>query len=248
MIAGFISEIVTVKIEYKNNPKQQLPFSWGIQLSDLKPYSINSQVLILKSPKVATLASIQADVKTYGRTVLYIRNASTPPPTVTGDLTYRLSVTEDLITTPTVVNDFSPRYSQMALALINSLHEYRAKSRLLGSIIQNDPITITNGVAAIELVAWSITNPEVKLVLDIMSVPSDIEISLGNELGPQVPYSSNPLTAVVTATYSRFLTGAAVATNISTAGAMAVQVGNLTSGLAALTKETARRITGNHYG
>jgi hypothetical protein len=249
MVVGFISELISIRIQYTNNPTQLLPFTWGLLLSDLKPYAINSQILILKNPKESTLTALTVDTSNRtGRTVLYFR--ASPTVTIpTGDLTYRVSVTEDLIETATIVPSTAPRYSQAALALVNALHNQRAKTKLLGSLIQNDPASTIGGVAGVDLLAWRATNPETKLVLDVLSIPTDLEIALGDETGPHIDFTTNPLTALVSPNFQKSIPASNSGTSAGE-GCYVVQVGgnNANQSLAERTKEISRRITGHLYG
>lgn len=253
LVTGFVSEVISVRIEYAANPELKLPFNWGVTLTDLKPYTINSRLLILKSPKESKLSTVVSSSSVaINRTVLYFRNAPVLPTVISNiDLTYRLSVSEENTHRVEIPVSTDPRYSQAALAFTNSLHTIRAKSKLLGAIIRNDPLTASIPLAAVELIAWSATNPEIKLILDLLSIPQDIEIALGDEVGPITQFSSHPLTAIATPIFHRYINQSlSTANSSSNEGCVVVAIGSDSqdAGLAARTKEISRRITGHHYG
>lgn len=249
-IAGFVSELITIRIEYTNLNNQLLPFVWGVQISDLKPYKINSQLLVLKNPKESTLTSLLSNTQNFGKTVIYFRPKAGAL-TFAGDITYRLSVSETLTHTATLVSTSAPRYSQAALALITSLHQYRGTSKLLGAIIRNDLGTALNPLAAVELIAWTATNPETKLIMDLLSVPEDIEIALGDENKPSTPFSDYPLTAIVSPNYQKNIAISAITSNsgtLSNEGAWLASIGSAHVGAASAAKEISRKLTGHNFG
>lgn len=89
------------------------------------------------------------------------------------------------------------RFSQVALELLNSLASLNIDALVTGALIRNDPITSPDACAAIELVAWSKQKLITSVVLDVLEVPSDIELATGDRGRPLTPYSSKPRSIVV---------------------------------------------------
>jgi hypothetical protein len=95
------------------------------------------------------------------------------------------------------------RFSQVAVALVNSLATISLDTRVTGAIIRNDPLVAVNRAAAIELIAWSTSNVITHLVLDVLEVPEDIEIAVGDRTKPRTLYSSNPKSLQVKNVFSK---------------------------------------------
>ena len=213
---GVESELISIKFEYGLSKTDTVPFKWGWLASLLGYEPINSSLLIVKNPKDSKLVSAKVDPSAF-RQVLYFKNSELSAPATVqtapiipaalldNTLTYRLSVTEDIIHSVSIPNDtpLLNRHDVLALTLINDLHKYKDESRLLGAIIRNDPLTENTPLTAVELVSWSVTNPETRLVLDILSVPDNIEIALGDVVQPITQFSSLPMSLVIESAYKR---------------------------------------------
>jgi hypothetical protein len=133
---------------------------------------------------------------------------------------------------------------------MNSLQALTATTRLLGCIVRDDLISESAPMAAVELIAWSVTSPITYLVLDILSVPADIEIALGDIRSPQTTFSNLPLTIICKPLYERAL-GAAAANSITSGGGTTVELGQLGSsrqgGLAYELREKVKAVTDYNY-
>jgi hypothetical protein len=255
-VAGYNGDLVSVQFEYLTGTAKSLPFKWGVEMTDLYPTFINSCLLLLRTPKSTALNTITAtnsNSKVSEYNVLYFRNKPPsvldPTPQPTGDLTYRLSVSEAILRVAQPPANSTPRYSQQAVALMNSLQALTTTTRLLGCIIRDDLITESAPMSAVELIAWSVVSPITYLILDILTVPADIEIALGDIRSPQTTFSNLPLTVICKPLYERTL-GATATTTISSAG-QAVGVSQIasaaSSSLRAELREKTKAITGFDY-
>lgn len=112
----------------------------------------------------------------------------------TVDLTISRLVDSDVAVQAELDNN---RYSQVALDLLNSLATLNIDALVTGALIRNDPLTTPDACAAIELVAWSKQKLITSVVLDILEVPSDIELATGDRGRPLTPYSSKPRSIIV---------------------------------------------------
>jgi hypothetical protein len=68
---------------------------------------------------------------------------------------------------------------QVARLLLDALFKDKSMVRALGALVRDDDPGEDNPLAAIELVAFSVTNPEVWIILDLLEVPADIETATG---------------------------------------------------------------------
>lgn len=202
---GLASELLSVRFTYGTSGVDKVPFNWGYFLNNLGKEPLNSSLFLVKNAKESKLLSSSLDPSSQ-RYVIYFRNKN---PLISSNssnkLVYRLSATEDTLHSvelPAGTLDAN-RFSQTGLMFLNDLHQYRDESRLLGAIVRNDS-RLTDSFTAVELICWSITNPETKLVLDILEVPSNVEIALGDLTGPISQFTSNALSVVCTATYKHF--------------------------------------------
>jgi hypothetical protein len=255
-ILGYNGDLVSVQFEQLGSPQADLPFKWGVEVEDLYPTFINSCILLLRNPKgtaLSTISTARSTSKLLDYNVLYFRSklptVSDPTPSPTGDLTYRLSVSEQVARVVSSAVSTAPRYSQQAIGLMNSLQALTATTRLLGCIVRDDLISESAPMAAVELIAWSVTSPITYLVLDILSVPADIEIALGDIRSPQTTFSNLPLTIICKPLYERAL-GAAAANSV-TGGGTTVDLGQLGSsrhsGLAYELREKVKAVTDYNY-
>lgn len=100
------------------------------------------------------------------------------------------------------------RYSQVAVAVLNKMAELNLDTKATGALISNDPLLASDPSAGLELVAWSVSYAVTHIVLDVLQVPEDIEIAVGDRLGPRTMYSSNPKSLRVPNPFSSSAPGA----------------------------------------
>ena len=268
-VEDYNGDLVSVQFEDLGGNTDALPFRWGIETNDLHPTFINSCLLLQRSLKATgasksnALATISAAAKAslLEYNVLYFRNkipavlsaqvgivaTSVSSPAATGQLTYRLSATESIVHTATVDRGDAPRYSQQAIALMNGLQAATGKTRLLGCIVRDDPSTALAPVSAVELLAWAVTSPVTYLVLDVLTVPDDIEIALGNIIAPQTPFSSLPLSIVCKPLFEKVSTSSSTSTPQGGQAADIAQIRARTSDLMYSIRDKTEFITGYTY-
>lgn len=196
------SELVSVRF-ISNDNSVKVPFIWGIDLYNLTNYYLNSLILITQIGKVTSLAGSSDDDK-LKLNVLYFQQRTDITPT-TDDIEYRISPTMDETRFITIESTAQDRAAGATLALLNDLFEEKANNNVLGSIIQNDPETNTLVYSGIHLVSFIINNSITEYILDIVSLPEDIELALGNKLGPITSFSNKPRSVTVIAYYERQL-------------------------------------------
>ncbi len=183
-----------------------VPFSWGLTTLDLRPTQVNSCILLQRSPKDSRLSTTSTGDNASSSEVrydcIYFRNLQGAVST-TGNLSYRTSVTSDITETTISTSALIPRYSQEALALIDALNLSKKATNLVGAIVRDDPDTISSGMSAVRIIPWPVTSPITYLVMDILSVPSDIEIALGDMRGPQTAFTNLALSLVCQPLFQR---------------------------------------------
>lgn len=198
------TELISVRFTSTNNVIK-IPFRWGVDTANLSDYYINSLILATQLGKVTSLgtATPDEDVKL---NVLYFRQRNDITPT-TDDIEYRISPTMDDSRFITIDPQYNPsdRANGAVTALLNDLFEEKDLNRVLGSIVQNDPNTNTLVYAGIHLVSYVINNRLTQFILDVLSLPEDLEVALGNKLGPITSFSSKPRSVTVEAYYERAL-------------------------------------------
>jgi len=218
-------EILSVKITQVSNATELLPFRWGVEISRLLPQTINSLILSVQLGRIS--AALQAERLERKPIVLYFRRLPTTPdgdvvdydgslmPGTTwqsGSLSFRISPTMDESLTVTVpwLSSTDPeeqdrldseRFGQVATQLLNEMFEVKGPTRALGALIRNDNIATPDPMAALELIAFSATNPETWMILDVLELPLDVEMAVGNYQLPLTPFSNKPRSIRVEATY-----------------------------------------------
>lgn len=211
------SELISVKIQYGLNSS---PFSWGIEKTQMSQDSINSLLLLVNKGKYT---KIQTSDSSSQLNVLYIRKSSTFFNN-DFDVVYRVvpsmeeNGTATLKYTELDEYDTNDRPAAFALLLLNELYNTSSTTKVLGTIIKNDAPTQEGHVSAMQLVAYSASKLITAAILDILTVPPDLEIALGNIDRPVTQYSNKPRSLRVPAAYVPF------ATNTSSSSAQLVTV------------------------
>jgi hypothetical protein len=209
---GVIAFSLSIRIEKKVSgiPTGESPVRWGLTWNTISNKVLNGSILILKDNK----SSSSTSEKHVAPTVLYIRNKITydaiaPVPAANSKLKFRTQFwtpqdvpTSDfteitiarVIKTDLIEQQEADRlrFSQIAAALLQAVSIKRNNSGLTGAIIRNDPLSIITPVAGVELIAWTLSRFNTHVVLDILEMPSDIEIATGNLVSPHTLFSSNP--------------------------------------------------------
>lgn len=198
-----------VTIHFKSDTQNDydtiaLPFNWGVEVAELSSFPLNSVLLLVLSDYfVATKVggtTEQTDNSKLTPTILYIKKDRLVTAPSTAQYSLRFPVTLDdpisvTFTRSTGTNQTlldNERFSQFALSLVNTIAANKNDTAVIAAIVRNDPATLADPVAVVELFAWSVTNPEVTLTVDILSLPADILISLGDYTGPYSLYSNKP--------------------------------------------------------
>lgn len=208
------TEVISVQFELGAETK--MPFLWGVKSSLLKTYTVNSALVKVHNGRI-TLSTLHQDIDKQPPTVIYFRrrlltegkllddsgDEITAGRLVDNKFTYRISPTmteNKVVKVPYLTNSDgdiqayldTDRPSQVATILLNGLFEVKGEVKALGAIVRNDPKTIPNPITGLELVGYSATDPEVHLILDVLTLPLDIEVAIGNLLGPLTAFSHKP--------------------------------------------------------
>ena len=184
-----------------------LGFNWGVKSDELKEYKLNSLILTTLQGKVATSTVAKLDDR--GLSVMYFRVKLGVVP-ITNTITYRISptMTENKVLTMPAVNtlyNLTDRESIVSATLLNDLFQAKDLTKVLASIVQNDPSNNAIQYSAIELIAYSAAYPESELILDVLQLPEDIEIALGNKYAPVTTFSNKPRSITVKTVLDRNL-------------------------------------------
>lgn len=205
-------------------PVNRTPFIWGPHGESLDYYNTNGCIIVIRYNK---LTGSRAESEDYDPFVLYFRNnydyanADTTYVPQDGKLIYRvqpwqpnLSTIDPETGTPIETVEVAiprltssdpveqqaldnARFSQVALALLNSLADLNLDTRVTGALIRNDPSTAVDSCAALELVPWSKQRVIIAVVLDILEVPPDILLATGDRARPLTQYSNKPRSIMV---------------------------------------------------
>lgn len=196
--ATISSELASIRFN-----QQLTPFKWGIEVSELEYFALNSLIIATQAGRVSTLSGNSNDQQVQ-LNVLYFRQLDNVTPT-TNDIVYRISPTMDTNATVTIAASTDSRPSDASLALLNDLFETKEANRVLAGIVQNDPNEATPSYSGIYLVAYVVSNQITEYILDLISYPEDLEVSLGNRLGPVTSFSNKPRSITVTTLYDSSL-------------------------------------------
>lgn len=211
-------------------PVNQAPFIWGTQGDSLNNYIVNGSIILIRYNKLQGIRAAAEGYNPfvlYFRNAFTYDETSTPPPSES-KLVYRVqpwmnaemqTTIDDLesdmtqtieVKIPRLVSDDpakqleldNNRFSQVSLAMSTALTEIEIDSFLASAIIRNDPITMPSPMSALELVPWSRQRIISAIVLDILEVPSDIELATGDRSRPLSSFSSKPRSGMVSNPWS----------------------------------------------
>jgi hypothetical protein len=212
-------EVIMLRITLQSNPSALLPFNWGVTPDMMTGETLNSLFLATQQGKVTSTSLTSLNNAQPQPNVLYFQRAKVdgngnpldafgnPIPASQWEnqsfLSFRVAPTmEEDISIPiyrTVCNDpvqqaqlDSLRPSLIAEALLNTMFQMKSDTRALGALVRNDPPTARDALVGLQLVAYSATNPETWMVLDITQLPPDILLSVGDLNGPFSTPSNRP--------------------------------------------------------
>jgi hypothetical protein len=209
---GVVAYSLSIKVEKSvaGVKTGEAPFDWGLRWNSLSNRVLNGMIILLKDNK----ASSTVNQKTHQPTVLYLRNKLRYTEELSAPTTSNLKIrvqfwaagesnpTEDFtdINIPRVIKTDPAeqteadnlRFSQIAIALLAALTVTRNSSGLTGAIVRNDPLSSQLPIAGVELLAWTLSRFNTYVVIDILEMPSDIEIATGGLYSPHTLFSSNP--------------------------------------------------------
>lgn len=209
-------ELISIRFRWASGAQLPVPLIWGTQLDQLAPQPLNSLLLSVAQGRTASVAS--SATQTAEPIVLYLRRAETDSSgnvlTATGsimprstwsnaNLSFRISPTmETALTVPlTTTTSTDPdeqlrldkqRPGQLALLLLNQLFVNKTQTRALGALIRNDPETDVRPLAAVELIAFSLTSGVAWIILDLLELPPDLEVAIGDRTRPLTSFASKP--------------------------------------------------------
>jgi hypothetical protein len=202
---GIQSEVISIRFdffdEFEGRTIEQVPFRWGIKSSQLTYYYLNSTVIILTGDTTGSKVSQLDSQEDSAQNSIYFRSKDVV--CSSNKIKFRINPTDEQVRTVYIPDDLDPedRPGAAALAMINELSSIQGETRSLGAIIRNDGSDLDNPVAAFKLIAFSTTNPEQYIVLDILSVPEDLEVALGDTKRPLTRFSSKPKSLRIKTTY-----------------------------------------------
>lgn len=208
---GVVAYSLSIKVEksVEGVKSGKAPFDWGLRWNSLSNRILNGMIILLKDNK----ASSTINEKTHQPTVLYIRNKVNYTGSLSAPATSNLRIRaqfwsageinplEDFtdISIPRIIKtDLTEqrrsdnlRFSQVAIAILTALTATRNNSGLTGAIIRNDPLSSQLPTAGVELLGWTLSRFNTYVVVDILEMPSDIEIATGGLYNPHTLFSSN---------------------------------------------------------
>lgn len=196
VVEGIQSEVVSIQFDYWDDSEgknlSQLPFSWGVNFKNLNSYPLNSTIIIsdFDSEKVKT--SDPEKDSSEKQTALYFKSSGEP--IQDHKVKFRINPTDREEREVDISSEMDPlkRPGAAVFAIANALTSYQDDTRVLAPIIRNDGPNVNDPMAAFKLVSFSLTNPEVYIILDILSLPKDLEIALGSVSKPLTGFSSRP--------------------------------------------------------
>lgn len=196
-LEGIQSEVVSIKFEYWDNSEGKtlsiLPFSWGVDSKNLNSHPLNSTIILSASQSETVKASDVDSDQAERQTTLYFR--SNPNETVQDHkIRFQVSPTDEEFREVDISHETDPkkRPGAAAFAISRSLSKHQDDTRVLAPIIRNDDPSLDTPVSSFKLVSYSLTNPEVYIILDILEVPKDLSIALGSVSRPLTGFSSRP--------------------------------------------------------
>jgi hypothetical protein len=222
------AEVISLKLTYLGNTKKEIPFKWGISVANLEPTTINSLILSVQQGRAGAVSGSSGSntsaksqpvvlyfrrrtISTLEEVIDYDGNSIPKSIWTNGKLIFRISPNQAssveieipyLVNTATQLTLDKDRPSQVAEALLNGMYAVKGATRALGSLFRNDDVTnLTSSYSALELIAFSVTNPETWIILDVLEIPLDIEMAVGDLVAPLTPFSNKSRSIRVESVY-----------------------------------------------
>lgn len=218
------AEVISFRVSILGSDEGVVPFKWGLDSSSLENETINSLILTVQQGKAGAVSGSASSTSKAGSSqpvVLYFRRASVNPNdeivnfdgtltpksiwSSTGNLKFRISPNQaasvDVAIPYLVTQNDKNRPSQVAEALLTGMYTVKGATRALGALFRNDDPTSATSYSALELIAFSVTNPETWLILDVLEIPRDIEMAVGDLTSPLTPFSNKPRSIRVESIY-----------------------------------------------
>jgi len=211
VLQGIQSEVVSIQFEYFDNSEggilSQVPFSWGVNEKNLSSYPLNSTIIVSDSSSENVKTSDPVTDSSEKQVALYVR--SNGEDIQDSKIKFRVNPTDREEREIDISSETDPikRPGAAVFAIANNLASYQDDTRVLAPIIRNDSLDSDDPVAAFKIVSFSLTNPEVYIILDILSLPNDLEIALGSVSRPLTGFSSRPKSVRVKSEYDSDLLG-----------------------------------------
>jgi hypothetical protein len=223
-------ELISVRMRFLGFPLEELPFCWGVDTDHLNTDFLNSVLVWVDKGSVQTLTVGVSKEGEQKPTVLYFRrgpvNGAGLPIDAFGqeipvvqwanaNLTFRISPTMSANETVVMQRQLNgdplvqqqldtQRYSEVPLVLLNKLFELKGQSiRALGALIRNDDPQQPNPMAALELIAYTLNQLETWMILDVIELPADIQMAVGDLRGPITAFSNKPRSIRVAAKFTK---------------------------------------------
>lgn len=200
-------------------PINRSPFIWGTEPTALNTYIVNGSLIIIRNSRLQYIRAMAEDYQPF---VLYFKKSDT----YTGDIEPASRLVYRVQPWQRVGQDFKPdeekietieidierltsddpeeqarldleRFSQVSLAVANSLASIDFDSYVSTAIIRNDPITAPSPMSALELVAWSRQRFIAATILDVLELPKDIDIATGDRGRPLTLFSNKPRSIMI---------------------------------------------------
>lgn len=108
-----------------------------------------------------------------------------------GPFTYRVSNADALGNTPYKTIEVNGNANQLALEFLQDLHKARWQNLVIGSLPYPNALRL--------VLANPLENNQLKVVVDILTLPVDLEIALGDELYRATPYEGGPRSITIQA-------------------------------------------------
>lgn len=194
------TEVVSIRITIGDNISTTLPFQWGIDADNLHDHTVNSLLLATGFAGASGTDSTKPLLEDNEGipSVLYFRRKIDLEETLDlskQELRYRISPLQEeptRITFPYNSFNSSQRASLLALELLNSLHSKKSRVKCVGAIIKSDPDSLSQPITALELIGYTLSSKYTTLVLDLLDIPDDIEVAVGDLRAPITTFSNKP--------------------------------------------------------
>jgi len=218
---GIVAHSLSIRIELQNAGvgSGTCPVTWGLYPPALSTRIVNGLIFVFKENRASAISGSETDTLIQP-TVLYLRNnvsynyiagGTVVPPT---DSTIKIRVQFWMAADPDPTTDFlnidfprllstdptaqanldNLRFSQAAVAILQGVTATRNSSGVSAAIIRNEGISDVPlpPMAAVEIVAWTLSRMDTYVILDILQLPADLEMATGNLVEPVTLFSNNP--------------------------------------------------------